>query len=112
MEKLRIGEFNQRITQHIELEGKITSMAIAPNGEIYACSEKGLCRYKDGQWNKLFSEGVFSKVYCDKKGRVFAALDKQLFEITADGAKNVAEFDFDLGDGWNYTAGKLPTIKG
>jgi hypothetical protein len=24
----------------------------------------------------------------------------------------VAEFDFDLGDGWNYTAGKLPTIKG
>ena len=76
MEKLRIGEYTQKIRENIELAGKISSIAIAQNGEIYACSEKGLCRLKDGEWKKLFSGEVFSKVYCDKKGRVFASLDK------------------------------------
>ena len=98
MEKLRIGEYTQKITEHIELPGKISSIAIAQNGEIYACSEKGLCRYKDGEWSKLFSDGVFSKVYCDKKGRVFASLDKELYEITGDGANKVADFEFPIVD--------------
>ena len=81
LEKFRIGEYTQRITEHFELEGEISSIAVSGNGEIYACSEKGLCRLKDGEWHKLFSDGVFSKVYCDNKGRVFAALDKVLYEI-------------------------------
>ena len=98
MDKLRIGEFSQRITEHFELQGKIASIAVAQNGEIYACSENGLCRFKDGEWHKLFSNGIFSKVYCDKKGRVFASLDKVLYEITNDGANKVAEFEFSIVD--------------
>lgn len=98
MEKFRIGEYTQRITEHFELEGKISSIAVAQNGEIYACSENGLCRFKDGEWNKLFSNQVFSKAYCDKKDRVFASLDKVLYEITGDGAKKVAEFEYPIVD--------------
>ena len=98
MEKLRIGEYNQRIAEYFELSGKISSIAVAQNGEIYACSENGLFRLKDGAWSKLFSDGVFSKVYCDKKGRVFASLDKVLYEITGDGAKSIAEFEFNIVD--------------
>ena len=98
MDKLRIGEFSQRITEHIPLSGKISSIAVTDSGEIYACSENGLCRFKDGEWHKLFSEGVFSKVHYDKKGRVFAALDNVVYEITGDGAKEVIAFDYPVVD--------------
>ena len=98
VEKLRIGEFNQRITEHFELAGKISSIAVAPNGDIYACSEKGLCRFKDGEWNKLFSDGVFTKVYCHKKGGIFASLNEALYEITSDRANKIAEFEFPIVD--------------
>lgn len=98
MEKIKIGSFPQKITEHIALDGKISSMAISENGDIYACSETGLCRYKNGEWNKLFSEGTFSKVFCDKKGRVFAALSKTLYEITEKGAEEIKEFDYPIVD--------------
>lgn len=98
MEKIKVGAYKQKIIDKLALSGKLSSIAVNLNGDIYSCSENGLYRYRNGSWSVLFSEGAFSRVFCDKKGRAFASLDKALYEITEKGAKIVREFEYPIVD--------------
>ncbi|MBE6795609.1 MAG: hypothetical protein E7533_03385 [Ruminococcaceae bacterium] len=98
MDAIKTGKYPQKIVERIELDGKISSVAVTENGDIYACSESGFFRYRNGGWHKLFADGVFTRVFCDKKGRVFASIGKTLYAIEETGARRIREFDYEIAD--------------
>lgn len=98
MDAIKIGKYPQKIVERIELAGKISSVAVTENGDVYACSESGFFRYRNGGWQKLFADGVFTRVFCDKKDRVFASIGKTLYAIEETGARKIREFDYEIAD--------------
>ena len=98
MSVFKIGAFPQKITERFDVEGKIKSIAVSCDGTMYACAEEGLIKFVNGKGYQLFADGSFSKVYCDKKGRVFATKDKNVYQITDNGAIAFAEFDYPVVD--------------
>lgn len=98
MSVFKIGAFPQKITERFDVEGKIKSIAVSCDGTIYACAEEGLVKFVNGTGYQLFADGSFTKVYCDKNGRVFASKDKTVYQITDNGAKVYAEFNYPVVD--------------
>lgn len=98
MDTLKTTPFLQKITERIPLEEKINSIAISENGEMFVCIDNGLCMCKDGKCFVLCEGLDFSKVHCDKKGRVFASQGKTLYEITGKGAKEFGVFPYNITD--------------
>ena len=98
MSVFKIGAFPQKVTEYLNVEGKVNSISVSCDGTIYACAESGLLKFSDGVGYQLFADGCFAKVFCDKKGRVFAAKDNTVYEITDNGAKAFAEFSHTVVD--------------
>ncbi len=98
MDILKTSPFFQKITERIPIEEKINSVAISDNGEMFVCTDNGLCRFKDGKCHVLCEGFAFTKVHCDKKGRVFASQEKTLYEITHSGAKEIGVFSYNITD--------------
>lgn len=86
MDILKTGTFNQRVTERIPFDGKILSVTIDKKGELYACTDSGLCRLKDGKWQSLSQDVIFSIVYACADGRILAGAENSIYEITDNGA--------------------------
>ena len=98
MEKLKVGSFLQKIIERIPVDGEISSVSVNNDGDIYACTDSGLCRYKDGAWQDLGDGVVYGKVFCQKNGRVVAAAGKAVYVIGEKGAELLGEFPCEVTD--------------
>ena len=98
MDVLKTGSFMQRLTERFSIDEKINSVAIGMGGELFVCTDSGLLSFNNGEEKVLYGEGAFSKVHCDKNGRIFASQGKNLFIITDNGAERFGTFDYDITD--------------
>ncbi len=98
MEKLKVGSYLQKIMERIPFDGKIFSISINAEGDLYACTDKGLCRYKCGVWQELGDGEIYSKVLCQKNGRVVAAKGNNVYVIGEKGSELLGEFPYEVTD--------------
>ncbi len=71
----------QRLTEKIPFADKIIDIAVVGENEFYACTEKGLCKVKNGVQGKYFSKKLFTKIYANNKGRVLAASENTVYAV-------------------------------
>lgn len=89
----KTGVYNQRLTENIPFDGKILSVAINKAGELYACTETGLCRLKNEKWQNLSENVAFSIVHACADGRIIAAAGNSVYTITDKGAALLGTFE-------------------
>ncbi len=92
MDILKVSPFKQKMIESFPLDCEIKSVSIKSENEIYACTDKGLKRLKDGVWQDYCDDKLYSLVYCDGNGRVLGAFENKVYTITDKGAELLFEF--------------------
>ena len=98
MGAIKTGLYNQRMTESFPLDCKINSICLKDDNEIYACTDDGLKRLKDGVWQDFNDERVYSLVFCDGKGRVLLAHEKSVYVLKDNGTELLYEFNDIVSD--------------
>lgn len=92
MDVFKVGSYGQKMIERFPINCKIKSVSIKNENEIYACTEDGLARLKDGAWSFFGDSKAYSRVFCDGKGRVLASCENSVFVITDRGAQLLYDF--------------------
>ena len=99
MDILKTGAFRQKITERLPFNETVLSMSVSEKGELYIATDSGFYVYSDGALKLLFDEVLFTRVYCDKKGRLLVSNSKYLYTLSNNNiAKPFAEFDDEIID--------------
>ncbi len=98
MDILKTGTFKQRMVEKFPLDCKINSVCIKNENEIYACTDAGLKRLKDGIWQDYNDERQYSLVYFDGKGRVLLAYEKSVYVLNGKGTELLFTFNDTVTD--------------